>query len=88
MGEALSLVLPLISFLKELEALGGEEYLTVMLKSLGIAIVTSLTSEICRDSGEASVASRVELFGKCEIIILALPILKSLIKLMSEVLST
>lgn len=53
-------------------------YYKTMLKALGISLVASLAAGICRDAGETSVANAVEFIAKCEILCLALPILKDL----------
>ncbi|AAK80049.1 stage III sporulation protein AD [Clostridium acetobutylicum] len=50
-------------------------YLTTVLKILGIAYIASFCSEICKDAGQNSIASRVEFSGKILILMLAVPIL-------------
>lgn len=50
-------------------------YLTTVFKILGIAYLASFCSEICRDSGESNIASKVEFAGKILILVLAIPIL-------------
>ena len=79
---------PIIAFIRSLidsEALGG--YGSVMIKALAVAILAELCSEICRDCGETSVALGVELVGKLEILIMALPLLGKLLETVREVLS-
>lgn len=50
-------------------------YMTTVFKILGIAYVATFCSEICRDAGEGSIASKVEFAGKILILALAIPIL-------------
>ena len=57
----------------EMSSLGGK-YLEPVLKITGIAYVTQLGSELCRDSGENSLASGVENAGKIAITVIALPV--------------
>ncbi|WP_234120063.1 stage III sporulation protein AD [Clostridium hydrogenum] len=61
-------------------------YMTTVFKILGIAYLASFCSEICRDSGENNIASKVEFAGKILILVLAIPILMgvldSILKLM------
>ena len=64
----------LIDSLQEVWAFGGE-YTQIMIKALGIALLTHVTASICRDCGEGSVASGVEFAGKLEILFLCLPII-------------
>ena len=51
------------------------EYFGVALKALGIGYVTGFIADICRDSGQASLASKAELAGKCAIFIITLPLI-------------
>ena len=51
-----------------------ETYLTIMLKGLGICCLTQLASDICRDSGEGTLAVQAEMAGKTALLILALPL--------------
>jgi len=61
-------------------------YLNTVLKILGIAYLASFCSEICRDAGEGSIATKVEFSGKILILALAIPILmavmQSILKIM------
>ncbi|AJA47970.1 stage III sporulation protein AD [Clostridium pasteurianum DSM 525 = ATCC 6013] len=50
-------------------------YLNTVFKILGIAYLASFCSEVCRDAGESSLASKVEFGGKILILVLAIPIL-------------
>ena len=51
------------------------EYFAVALKALGISYVTGVIADICRDSGQASLASKAELAGKCAIFIISVPLI-------------
>lgn len=61
-------------------------YLNTVFKILGIAYLASFCSEVCRDAGESSIASKVEFGGKILILVLAIPILmgvlNSILKIM------
>ncbi len=58
-----------------LDESGMSSYGTLMIKSLGIGIVVKTASGICRDLGQESVSSGIELAGKAEILILCLPLI-------------
>ena len=60
---------------------------TVILKSLGIGILAQTTADVCRDNGEAALASKVEFAAKIIILLLALPILKALLELIADFLA-
>jgi stage III sporulation protein AD len=57
-----------------------ELYLTTLLKILGIAYIAEFGAQVCRDSGEGTVANKIELAGKVLIMILALPIFVAILE--------
>ena len=77
------------SLLRELSAafdMGSfSEYVEVILKSLGVAVLTHVASAICRDCGEAGLAGAVEFAGKAEILLLSLPMIERLLKYTAEI---
>ena len=75
----------IITFLKNIAEIDGL-YLGVILKIIGIAYISSFCSEICKDSGASSLASKVELSGKLFILILAIPILMAVLNSILEIL--
>ena len=54
-----------------------EKYFTSVMKVAGIAYVTQFGAELCRDSGENAVASKIELAGKVFVLMLTMPIIQS-----------
>jgi Stage III sporulation protein AC/AD protein family. len=71
---------PAVTFITDIiEATALSAYSAVLLKALGVTYVIQITAEICRDAGESSIASKVELAGKGEILLLTLPVIKELI---------
>ncbi|MBO5798003.1 MAG: stage III sporulation protein AD [Clostridia bacterium] len=66
--------------LMEKAGLGGDTAL-LLIKSLGICLLTQLTADVCRDAGEAGLASRAELAGKAALLLLALPLFGQLLEL-------
>ncbi len=56
---------------------------SVLLRSLGLAFATELCAGICRDSGETSLAGWVETVGRLEILVLALPLIRTLLETIS-----
>ena len=55
-------------------------YFVVAFKALGICIVTSFASDICRDMGQQTLASGAELAGRCGVFILSVPLLVSVLQ--------
>lgn len=50
------------------------QYISILIKSLGICFIAQLASDVCRDAGETAIASNVELAGKLAVLIVALPL--------------
>ena len=51
-----------------------------VLKCLGIAILTRVTAELCRDASQAAASSAVELMGTVCALCVALPLILSIVK--------
>ena len=64
----------------------SQAILTPLLKTVGIAIVTRLASELCRNAGESSIASFVEIAGAAAAVLVAIPLLGMLLQLISGLL--
>lgn len=62
----------------------GKAYYPIVIKTLAIAYVTEFTSQLCKDSGETSVASKVELAGKIMIFCVSIPIFSSVFNLLES----
>ena len=54
----------------------SEEYIAVLIKVLGISLVTQFSSDMCKDAGEGALASKVEFVGKVVITAAAVPVIK------------
>ena len=65
---------------------GMGEVATLLLKGLGVAILTQLCAEMCRQSGEGALGSGVEMAGKAELMLLCLPYLQRLVDTAKELL--
>lgn len=60
-------------------------YFTTVLKITGIAYIAEFGAEVCKDAGEGSIASKIELAGKITIIVLSVPIITSLLDLIIKI---
>ena len=56
------------------------EYFAEAIKALGIGYVTGFIADVCRDSGQASLAAKAELAGKCAIFIISLPLISAVLE--------
>lgn len=60
-------------------------YLNTVLKIIGIAYLASFGIEICKDSGQSSIAGKIEFAGKIIIITLAIPILMAVMDMIIKI---
>ena len=85
-GLSLAICAPIMDFLGSLAEPSSKKYMTTLLKTVGVSLVASTASDICRDCGENSIASKVEMLGKCEILFLSLPLLQDITALITHIL--
>ena len=84
---AISVIAPLTAYVNSLfSGAGFGEWGGSILRALGVALLVEICADICRDCGENSAASGVQLIGKLEILILCLPMIKKIIGTALEVL--
>jgi len=61
-------------------------YIKILLKITGIAILSEFAISVCKDSGESSIASKIELGSKVIIISMSIPIISNLLDLIIKIL--
>lgn len=61
-------------------------YIGILLKMVGITYVAEFSSNLCRDAGFGAVGNQIEFFGKIMIIAVSMPVIKSLLQTISEIL--
>lgn len=64
----------------------NSQYLSILLKITGIAMLTEFAVSICNDAGESAIATKVDLGGKVIIISLSVPIIVALLELIVKIL--
>lgn len=83
----LKLASPAILYIKSISQSDGlTQYSALLFKALGIATLTHICAQMCRESGESGIASGVELVGKTEILLLCIPLIEELLTLAQELL--
>jgi len=55
-------------------------YLTTVLKIMGIAYIAEFGAQVCKDAGEGSIATKIELAAKILVLALALPIITAILE--------
>ena len=64
----------------------NKEFITLLIKITGIAILTEFAVSICKDAGESSIASRIDMGGKVIIVSMSIPILAGLLETVVKIL--
>lgn len=84
---SLDKIIGIINLLKNLSNKTGinAEYLGVLLKITGIAILTEFAVTICKDSGENAIASKIDFGGKIIVISMSIPIISALLEVILKI---
>ena len=64
----------------------NSKFFLILIKITGIAYLSEFAVNICKDSGESAIASKVEMAGKIIIIAMSIPILSSLLDTLINIL--
>lgn len=87
LASAISSMYPIIAFAEELSRENSYSlYFSTVLKALGIGIAAQTAADICRDSGEGAVASKLEFAAKVGILLLGLPVVREILSLTQKIL--
>ena len=60
--------------------------LSIVMKTVGIAILTKISADVCRDAGQSSVASGLELTGAAAALYVALPLMETVFSMINDLL--
>jgi stage III sporulation protein AD len=84
-ARCLSLAAPVVEELETLLAQAGieGEYAAILLRSVAAALVTRLCAQLCRDGGSQALAGAVETAGAVAALLIALPLLRSVLSLLT-----
>ena len=63
-----------------------EAHIKLIFKALGICYITRLACDVCKDSGETALASKVDLAGRITIAALSLPLITALLQTVTTLL--
>ena len=64
----------------------NSDFLVLLIKITGIAILTEFAVNVCKDSGESAIASKIDLGGKVIIMSMSIPIMSSLLETIIKIL--
>lgn len=60
-------------------------FLKIILKVIGISYMVEFGKDICKDAGESAIANKIEMAGKVIIVSLSIPVIASLLDIVSEI---
>lgn len=82
---AISKISGVVTLLDELIQKSGinKDFLAIILKVTGIAYLVEFGKNICIDAGQSAIATKLEMAGKVIIVVLSLPLINSLVNLLT-----
>lgn len=72
----------IIDFYYEYTGYSGisNNYIKIVIKTIGIAILTQFASDMCKDSGQNALSGKIEFAGKLIMAVFAIPMAQTLIE--------
>ena len=79
---------PVLDLLGQLQTIGNlrPEWLSIMLKAVGIGLVVEIGSLICADAGNAALSKTIQLLGTASILWLCIPLMNGVLTLIEQIL--
>lgn len=62
------------------------QFIALLIKITGIAFLSEFAISVCKDSGEAAIASKIEIGSKIIIISMSIPIISNLLEIILKIL--
>jgi stage III sporulation protein AD len=60
---------------------GGQRYISLAVKVLGVAYLAELGASVCKDAGESAIATKIELASRITVLMLATPVILDLVNI-------
>ena len=79
---------PVMEFIGQVRLLGnlnGESF-RILLKAVGIGIISEIAIQICQDSGNAALGKGLQLLASVVVLWLSLPLMQELLELVQKIL--
>ena len=78
---------PVTELLRSLEALGGldGDLVAILLKAVGIGLLTEIGGMVCADSGNSSLGKALQLLGTAVILWMSIPLFTALLEMIQEI---
>ena len=81
---------PIINFIHRLRELGNldDELISVVLKVVGIGLLTEISTVICKDAGNETMGKALQMLSVTVIIRISIPVFEKLLSLLDKILGT
>ena len=66
----------------------NSEYVSILLRAVGICIVAQLSADCCRDCGESALASQIEIVARVSLPVISLPLYTAVIQLVTALINS
>lgn len=85
---AIAFLNPILSFIQRLQELAQwqNNMLQIILKAVGIGLISEITALICNDAGNAALGKSLQIIASCAILYLSLPLITQLVELLENIL--
>lgn len=65
----------------------NKDFIIILLKITGIAILSEFAISVCKDSGEAAIASKIDFGAKIIMVAISIPIIASLLEMILKIIA-
>lgn len=65
----------------------NQDFIIILLKITGIAILSEFAISVCKDAGEAAIASKIDFGAKIIMVAISIPIIASLLEMILRVMT-
>lgn len=88
LAAGISYLQPVIRFIEQLQKMGNlnSNMVAVLLKIVGIGLLSEIASLVCADAGHAAVGKSLQILASCVILWLSLPVFEVLLDLIQGIL--
>lgn len=86
MSFGINYISQIVEIIKELANKAGlpDNFLSIILKIIGIAYIVEFASDICKDSGQEAISSKIQFAGKCIILTLGMTIIGNFVDVINK----
>ena len=79
----------IVDVIKQLANKAGlpDNFLSIILKIIGIAYIVEFASDICKDAGQDAISSKIQFAGKCVILTMGMTIIGNFVDVINKLIS-